>query len=393
MKSRMKPQYYLSDSIFQKEKEQIFKKMWLFAGLKFFLKKNNSFITRKIFGIPIVIQNFNGSIKAFENTCLHRNAPLQTTFTGCRPLICPYHAWKYDVSGKVNNIPHCEKFYGFSDFEKSNLKLKEFQIKIIGNLIFIHLSPSPPPIEEQFSEKFIISLENSSSHYDTEVMMTTWHCNFNWKLAYENLRDPNHVAYVHPKSLAPYLDLFSEVDHVAAENSLHNLEETSPQALLREIKKYSYGGFPEGKLERISSFEWQKNVDRWHASLLTDTNIESDDAYFNWLAFPNLHIASGDGGYTFTIEYHIPVAPGKTDVEIYYMTARKKKRYASSTQVLMSAMQAGKKILKEDYDILEQIQQSLHEDTPVAKQGTYESTNRMIERWYAALMEDEHASL
>ena len=54
-------------------------------------------------------------------------------------------------------------------------------------------------------------------------------------------------------------------------------------------------------------------------------------------------------------------------------------------------MHAGQRILKEDYDILEQIQSVLHPDAPVPTQGSYESTNRLIERWYTTLMETDHA--
>ena len=34
MKSRMHPKYYLCSEIFNQEQEKIFKKMWIFAGLK-----------------------------------------------------------------------------------------------------------------------------------------------------------------------------------------------------------------------------------------------------------------------------------------------------------------------------------------------------------------------
>lgn len=53
-------------------------------------------------------------------------------------------------------------------------------------------------------------------------------------------------------------------------------------------------------------------------------------------------------------------------------------------------MHAGQRILTEDYDILEQLQSTLHMDAPVPTQGAYESTNQQIERWYTTLMEDSH---
>ncbi len=119
MRSRMHPKYYLSQEIFDREQSKIFRKAWVFAGLKSFLPKHNSFITRKIVGIPVVIQNFNGELRAFENVCLHRSAPLQQGFTGTRPLVCPYHAWSYDSSGCVKKIPDCDAIYRIGDTEKN----------------------------------------------------------------------------------------------------------------------------------------------------------------------------------------------------------------------------------------------------------------------------------
>lgn len=401
MKSRMHPKYYLSDEIFNLEKEKIFKKMWLFAGLKSFLSKNNSFITRKIAGIPIVIQNFNGEIRAFENVCLHRSALLQTKFTGCRPLVCPYHAWKYDASGQVTNIPNCEKLYLFSDDEKNSLKLHQFSIRVIGGLVFINLSDNPFPIEEQFEPDLLACLEDSSNAFDTEVMMTTWRCHFNWKLPYENLRDFNHVAYVHPRTLAPYVSLNDPVDLEAIRLSTEPMHDVSAPAMRSEIRKHNLfqeiHRHPTGNKTTYESAHktpaWQTHIERWKASRLASSKLGTDDAYFNWLIFPNLHIACSDGGYSFTIEHHIPISPSRTDVEIYYLTARKKKNYAASTQVLLTAMHAGRTILKEDYDVLEQVQEALHLQAPLPMQGAYESINRMIERWYTTLMEDKNASL
>lgn len=393
MKSRMHPKYYLCPDIFDREREKIFKKMWLFVGLKSLLLKNNNFIARKIADIPVVIQNFQGTLRAFENVCLHRSALLQTGFTGCRPLVCSYHGWKYDASGQASNIPHCEKLYQFSDEEKKSLKLREFSVRTVGSLVFINLSDAPFPLEEQFSADFLASLEDSSNAYDGEVMMTTWHCKFNWKLPYENLRDFNHVVYLHPRSLAPYVDLYAQVNAEAAEESLRHLPDISAAGLRSEISRYSYGGTPEGSLDQLRTHEWHNHIERWRASRRSGAAMETDDAYFNWLAFPNLHIASGDGGHTFTIEHHIPIAPDRTDVEVYYISARKKQNYAASTQVLLAAMHAGRVILKEDYDVLEQIQDALHFQAPLPTQGAYEANNRLIERWYTTLMEDKHASL
>ena len=379
MHSRMHPKYYLSQEIFDREQRKIFSKAWVFAGLAALLPKNNSYITRKIAGVPVVIQNFQGELHAFENICLHRSAPLQQGFAGTRPLVCPYHAWSYDVQGAIKNIPDCDAIYRFDQSEKQRLKLREFALRQVGGLLFVNLDPDPMPIEEQFSPEFLASMQDSSNAYDTEVMVTTWHCKFNWKLIYENLRDPNHVRYLHAKSLAEYADFPFGVDEAHVGKAVPPLSDMSRDALRRDMRGFSYGG-PEGKIGQVRQVPWLGLVQRWGDL----------DAYFNWLAYPNLHIACGNGGYAFTIEHHIPVAPGQTDLEIYFVTARKKQPYDFSAQVLLANMNYSKQIVGEDVAILEAIQAGLHVAAPMPKQGAYEYTNQWIERWYTTLMETDH---
>ncbi|WP_115577004.1 aromatic ring-hydroxylating oxygenase subunit alpha [Xanthomonas campestris] len=379
MRSRMHPSYYLSTDIFAREQRKIFRKVWLFAGLKTLVPDNNCFITRRLAGIPVLIQNFQGQLRAFENVCLHRNAMLQTAAVGKRPLVCPYHAWKYDADGRVENIPECAAVYGFDEEEKRGLHLREFALREVGNLLFVNLDPKPMPIEEQFSTDFIALLESSSNAYDTEVMVTTWRGRYNWKLAYENLRDANHPRFVHPKTLAKSVSFVAEVNEEQAKQSMEALQDSSPAALKREMRRFSFGG-PDASIPNLQHFGWHDKVERWG----------KQDAYFNWLAFPNMHIASSNGGYSFTLEHHIPVAPDTTDLEIYWFSARRKQPYGSSSQVLLAQMHGSKVVVGEDIEIMERVQAALHTDAPLPTQGAYESMNRLVERWYAMLMETEH---
>lgn len=380
MQSRMQPSYYLDQAIFEREQEKIFHKVWIFAGLKTLLARNNAFITRKIAGIPVVIQNFHGNLHAFENVCTHRSALIQTEPVGCRPLVCPYHGWKYDDKGHVSNIPHCDAIYRFSDTEESSFKLREFSLRTVGNLIFINLNEAPFSLEEQFSPDFLASLESSSNSYDSEVMVTTWTCAFNWKLAYENLRDFNHITYVHPKSLAKAVTFLPSINQELLQASTPTLSDTSSFALRKEMRTFSVGG-KDAEIQKMQRFAWHDQVERWG----------NEDAYYNWLAYPNLHIASANGGHSFTIENHIPISPGCTNIEVYRFTSRKKQPpFASSSAVLLAEMHESKLVVGEDVEIMESVQKALHTHAPLPNQGAYEGMNRLVERWYSTLMETEH---
>jgi nitrite reductase (NADH) small subunit len=56
----------------------------------------------QIEGKTVALANVEGKFYAIDNTCLHRGGPLgQGPLLG-RKLMCPWHAWEYDVTtGKV----------------------------------------------------------------------------------------------------------------------------------------------------------------------------------------------------------------------------------------------------------------------------------------------------
>ncbi|MBL8386224.1 MAG: Rieske 2Fe-2S domain-containing protein [Burkholderiales bacterium] len=380
MKSRMQPRHYLSEAVFERERDRIFRRLWLFAGLKTMVAEHNDFITREVAGVPVVIQNFRGELRAFENVCLHRSMRLQTAPAGRRPLVCGYHGWSYAVDGSASHIPLHDELYRFPAAERDAMRLRQFALRAVGNLLFVNLDPDPLPITDQFDQAFIDLMESSSSMYDTEVMTTTWHTRFNWKLGYENLRDGNHPRFVHPQSITKnvvFVPLMDEALHAEVTPELDpSLDRTARREILR---RFSYGG-AEGSFKNVVRYDWQQYVERWGET----------DAYFNWLAYPNLHIASSDGGFSFTIEHHVPVAPDRTDLEIYWMTARKRQPYSFSGTVLLSLMHGSKLVVGEDVQVMEEVQRGLHADAPTPRQGDYEGLNKRVERWYVDLIDGDH---
>jgi phenylpropionate dioxygenase-like ring-hydroxylating dioxygenase large terminal subunit len=240
MRSKMPPQAYIDQAWFDRERDLLFKPLWQFIGLKVMLEKHNSFITRTLFGIPIVVQNFRGELRAFENICPHRQNPIQIDPHGVRPLFCGYHGWSFDKEGETR-IPHEDVLYRYPQEERACIHLRRFALEEVGNLLFVNLSEDPLPIKQQFGAAMIASMKASSETYDGEVIMTTYDAKFNWKLVYENLRDGNHPRYVHSRSL--YQDVKFEAkmdeDGLAATRRLQQEEITDRAralALMRSLQ-------------------------------------------------------------------------------------------------------------------------------------------------------------
>ena len=372
MQSPLSPAAYTDEDWFVRERDRVLKPLWQFVGLRVMLNKPNAFITRTLCGIPLVVQNFEGELRAFENLCLHRHNPLQMQAHGVRPLVCSYHGWGYDAGGAPVNIPFEREVFRYPVAERACLRLRRFALETVGNLVFVNLSEQPLPIAEQFSAAFLDSLRESSLAYDDEVMFTTFRTRLNWKLAYENLRDGHHPRYVHARSLFQQVKFGPRLDEAAiAASQQFQAEGARDRAhALQWLRSFSTGGPDEPMVDPVR-YTWHDDVERYG----------NRDWYYNWLAFPNLHIASGSGGHSFIIEHHIPISAGRTDLMVHYVTARKRRSFRSSTAVLHAHMLGAQKVLREDIQVMEDIQARLHAGAPRARLGDYEFTNGAICRW------------
>ncbi|MCX7277546.1 MAG: Rieske 2Fe-2S domain-containing protein [Burkholderiales bacterium] len=377
MKSRMSAEAYQSEVWFLHERELLFKPLWQFVGLRSMLAQHNAYITRTVWGVSVVVQNFQGELRAFENLCLHRQNPLQIAPQGVRPLVCSYHGWGYGMDGGVSNIPFEAEVYRYPAEERQCLRLRRFALEEVGGLVFINLSDAPLPLTDQFSPDLLDSLRGVSLAFDGEVLQATFQTKMNWKLVYENLRDSHHPRYVHAQSLYQKVKFPVVLDEqgVAASQRLRQQGVQSREEALSLLRSFSNGG-PDAPMEELVPYPWHDKVERYG----------DKDWYYNWLVFPNLHIASGSGGYSFIIEHHVPVSANRTDVVVHYVTAKKKSKYAVSAAVLLAHLQGAETVLREDFEVMERIQAGLHAQAPTAVLGDFESANQTIEHWYLDLM-------
>ncbi len=381
MQSTIPAEAYIDDAWFARERELLMRPLWQFAAPRMLLARHNSFVTRSICGTDVVVQNFNGELRAFENICAHRQNPLQQQAQGVRPLVCSYHGWGYNAAGAVDNIPFEDSAYRLPEKERACLHLRRFPVECIGNLVFVNVGDRPVALEQQFSLESLASLRAASECFDGEVLVATIPTQLNWKLAYENLRDSLHPRYLHQQSVFQQVKFQVQMDEaaVAAAHAYHATGSADRAAHLQALRGFSNGGLNE-PLVQMPHYAWHENVERYG----------HDDWYLNWLVFPNLHVASGSGGYSFIIEHHQPVSAHRTDLVVYYVTARKKRRYPTSAAVLLAHLEGAEKVLREDIAVMEKVQSALRPGGPRATLGDFEFGNIAVERWYMDVMEGRH---
>lgn len=373
------PACYTEATWFEREQKKIFGELWLLAGLTQQLSEDNAFLTRELAGVSVLVQNLDGELHAFRNSCAHRGMPLQTEEYGVRRLVCPYHGWAYNANGSVRGIPNA-KIYNICDEERQRLQLQRYALRTIGNFVFVNLSPDPIPIEEQFSDDLIKLLTEMSVHFDDAVSYTRFDCDYNWKLNFENVLDWNHVQFVHSRTFAPLieLDTTGALAAVGTERSVL----FAPGGALADICFHSNLS-PNAviKLKDLSFIERSSMpyTARWYSALLDSS--PDPGAFVAAHIFPNINFGSIHGE-TFYLQQYVPMAAGRTEYHSWVFTSRLRSDVPPQPHLLWGIHHAEKRVIDEDAVLLGALQKALKSARGPGVMGDHESRQQAVGLWY-----------
>ncbi len=186
------------------EMQHLWKKNWLLACLESELPLAGSYrLFEQVDQSVIVSRGKNGAIRAFHNTCRHRASALLLEPAGkTMRFVCPYHAWGYSLDGKLVSVPDA---HDFACLEKSERGLLPVRCETWRGLVFINLDADAAPLAD-----FLAPMAAQTAGFPLEKLVVKDRIyvdmDCNWKAAYHNFLEIYHVATVHAKSLAPYLD-------------------------------------------------------------------------------------------------------------------------------------------------------------------------------------------
>lgn len=367
--SKLAPNYYLSSEIFQLERARIFRKLWQFAGLKTSLAEPGAFMTGTMAGLPVLLQNCAGEIKAFENLCPHRQMPIQKEAFGQARMICPYHGWVFDDEGRVKTIPNEKTLYAYTNLQRDSLCLRRYAVKVIGNFVFINLANEPIPLEQQFSVNFQDALAEVSEFFAQQSVHLNLPVAYNWKLNSENVLDANHIPYIHPKTFQP---LLNQIEFKNQRTPLEDLSTASHK--LNDLQSQScYNATPM----RIDSWPWHSLVSRYG----------NENSFHTFSIFPNINFIS-PGGYSFIVQQFEPIAADQTELRMTLTIARPKARLVGLPALLRTYLKGEVAVVSEDIAYLESLQAHLHDGAPHAQHGKYESRLQSAVEVYLQLLEN-----
>lgn len=135
--------YYADDSVFNAERERIFRRSWHIVGHVSAMAEVGSIKPIEIAGCSVFVSRCeNGELRAFRNVCRHRGARLvHDRPVTCKTIQCPYHGWRYGLDGQLLDTPW---FGEPTPFDLASLSLMPAAVDIWRGLIFVALEPREP---------------------------------------------------------------------------------------------------------------------------------------------------------------------------------------------------------------------------------------------------------
>ena len=189
--------YYTDPKVFRLENEGLLARTWQFGCHTSVIANPGDYATFEIAGESLfAIRGRDENIRVFYNVCQHRAHQLVSGTGTTRVVVCPYHAWTYELTGELRAGPNIKAVEGF---EPSSVCLTEVRAEEFLGFLFVNLDPDAAPMDEWFPNARAELQEwvpNWAELQPLEWVEIPEDCN--WKVSVENYSECYHCALNHP---------------------------------------------------------------------------------------------------------------------------------------------------------------------------------------------------
>ena len=190
-------EYYTSAAYFEREMDALFRRMWVCAGREEQVQRPGEFFLRDLAGESLIVTRApSGRVRAFHNVCRHRGTRLCTEPNGvfAGSIQCPYHAWTYDLEGRLIGAPHMDEV---PHFRKDDYPLHDVKSDTWDGHVFVNLNRDAPTLVAQLSD-----LPSKFAPWRMRELRLghriTYDVRANWKLIVQNYNECLHCPNLHP---------------------------------------------------------------------------------------------------------------------------------------------------------------------------------------------------
>jgi p-cumate 2,3-dioxygenase subunit alpha len=309
-----------SQEVFELERAEILDRCWLYVGHESEVANPGDYRRRTVGGRPIIfLRDASGEVRTFFNACTHRGATICRQDAGnARIFQCFYHAWTFDTTGQLVQVPDDA---GYSEcFDRAERGLRApARFEDYRGFCFLNYDPDAEPLVDYLAgaaDYLDLIAETSASGMKVIPGTNLYSIGANWKLLVENSVDGYHGVPVHS----------TYFEYVASHGDNPEIEPLAPNhvsdlgnghAILEMATPY---GRPVAHWHPMFGDDAKEDMAALEAEIVARVGEERGyricHMQRNLAIFPNLVIVDGAG---LTVRYFEPKAPDLMEVSAWHM--------------------------------------------------------------------------
>ena len=233
---------FTDPDVYAREQERIFRgETWSFVALEAEIPNVGDFKSTYIGDTPVVVTRGDGGVlHAWVNRCAHRGAKVCRHSRGnARDFTCIYHQWAYNPAGDLLGVPFRRGLKSMAgmpaDFEVADYGLQKLRVETYRGLVFATFSDKTEALETYLGAEMRPWIDRIFCKPIVFLGVLRQRMNSNWKLYFENIKDPYHGHLLHLFHNSfnigrPNMDVANVID---ARHGLHSII----AAILNEASK------------------------------------------------------------------------------------------------------------------------------------------------------------
>jgi phenylpropionate dioxygenase-like ring-hydroxylating dioxygenase large terminal subunit len=189
---------YIAPSFFEAERRHLFVRSWHLVCHLNDIPRAGDYHTLDSLGERFVsLRGADGVVRSFHNVCRHRGSRLADGESGnCgHRLVCPYHAWSYDLDGSLKSVPPIQ---GFETLDRSRHGLASLEQEIWRGFIFVRMERGMPSVAEMMAPYDEEIAPHGFENLVPQGRVTLRPRAVNWKNVADNYGDALHIPVAHP---------------------------------------------------------------------------------------------------------------------------------------------------------------------------------------------------
>ena len=196
---------YSDPEVYRAEQERIFcGRSWAYVALEAEVPSPGDFIRTHVGDKPVVVvRDRDGAVNVLLNRCAHRGVQFcQQRHGTAKEFMCPYHQWTYDLQGNLFGVPFrrgVKKQGGMpADFRLEEHGLAKLAVARRHGVVFASFAPDLQPFEAYLGERMLGYFDRVFDGRPLHVLgYMRQRIAANWKLMFENIKDPYHASLLH----------------------------------------------------------------------------------------------------------------------------------------------------------------------------------------------------